>query len=98
MQREAGANAAEMLDRVVETIRERQELKRTVRTLTAQGRLSRWVLTILPLAVLLFLTLTNRTYVDPLYSTGLGNVLLGAAVVMVVLGSLVIKRIVEFRI
>jgi tight adherence protein B len=98
LQREAGANAAEMLDRVVATIRERQELRRTVRTLTAQGRMSRWVLTVLPLAVLLFLTVTNRTYVDPLYSTTIGNVLLGIAAVMVTLGSLVIKRIVDFRI
>jgi tight adherence protein B len=98
MQREVGANAAEMLDRVVDTIRERQELRRTVRALTAQGRLSRWVLTILPIGILLFLTITNRTYVDPLYSTGLGNLLLGVAAVMVILGSLFIKRIVDFRI
>jgi tight adherence protein B len=98
LQREAGANASEMLDRVVETIRERQELRRTVRTLTAQGRMSRWVLTGLPIVVLLFLTLTNRGYVDPLYSTFLGNVLLGVAAVMVVLGSLVIRRIVDFKI
>lgn len=98
LQREAGANAAEMLDRVVDTIRERQELRRTVRTLTAQGRMSRWVLTVLPIAVLLFLTATNRTYIDPLYSTGLGNALLGLAAALVVAGSLVIKRIVDFKI
>jgi tight adherence protein B len=83
---------------VVETIRERQELRRTVRTLTAQGRMSRWVLSVLPVAVLLFLTVSNPTYVSPLYDTTMGNVLLGVAAVMVVMGSLVIKRIVDFRI
>lgn len=98
LQREVGANAAEMLDRVVDTIRERQELRRTVRTLTAQGRASRWVLTALPAAVLLFLTATNRGYIDPLFTTGLGNVLLAVAAGMVAAGSLVIKRIVEFKI
>ena len=44
LQREIGSNAAEVLDRVVETVRERMELRRLVRTLTAQGRMSRWVL------------------------------------------------------
>ena len=98
LQREVGANAAEMLDRVVDTIRERQELHRTVRTLTAQGRASRWVLTGLPAGVLVFLTITNRAYLDPLFNSGLGNLLLVIAAVMVAAGSLVIKRIVEFEI
>ena len=98
LQREAGADAAEMLDGVVTTIRERQELRRTVRTLTAQGRLSRTILTALPVVVLLGLTATNPDYVDPLYDTGLGRILLVAAVAMIIAGSLVIKRIVTFEI
>jgi len=98
VQREAGADAAEMLDRVVETIRERQELRRTVRTLTAQGRLSRWILSLLPVVVAVGLTLTNRDYIEPLYGTGLGRGLVMAAAAMVVAGSLVIKRIVNFQI
>ena len=48
LQREVGSNSAEVLDRVVETVRGRMELRRLVRTLTAQGRFSRWVLTALP--------------------------------------------------
>ena len=48
LHRETGADAAEMLDRVVETVRERHELRGMVRTLTAQGRLSRWILSALP--------------------------------------------------
>ena len=98
LHRESGADAAEMLDRVVETVREREELRGTVRTLTAQGRLSRWILSVLPLVVLMVMTVTSRDYVDPLYNTGLGNVLLALAAVMVVSGSLVIKRIVNFKI
>ncbi len=45
LQREMGSNSAEVLDRVIETVRGRMELRRLVRTLTAQGRLSRWILT-----------------------------------------------------
>src|SRR5205814_5904126 len=48
VQRSSGGNTAEVLDRVVETIRERFELRRMVRTLTAQGRMSRWVVSALP--------------------------------------------------
>ena len=48
LQRDAGGNMAEVLDRVIENIRARQEVLRLVRTLTAQGRLSRWILSLLP--------------------------------------------------
>ena len=48
LQRETGGNTAEVLDRVTETVRERMALRRMVNTLTAQGRMSRWVLTALP--------------------------------------------------
>ena len=55
LQREIGSNSAEVLDRVIETVRGRMELRRLVRTLTAQGRLSRWILTALPVALALVL-------------------------------------------
>jgi VWFA-related protein len=98
LHRESGADAAEMLDRVVETVREREQLRGTVRTLTAQGRLSRWILSALPVVVLIGMTATSGEYVEPLYSTGIGNVLLAVAALMVVIGSLVIKRLVNFKI
>src|SRR5256886_16504851 len=50
LQRETGSNSAEVLDRVIENIRERQGLRRLVRTLTAQGRMARWVVSLLPLS------------------------------------------------
>ena len=51
LQRTSGGNSAEILDTVVETIRERAELRRLVRTLTAQGRMARWILTALPIVL-----------------------------------------------
>ena len=99
LQREAGANAAEMLDRVVDTIRERQALRRSVRTLTAQGRMSRWILTALPVVVLVGSHghATER-YVDPLFNTGIGRFLMLVSLLMLIAGSLSIKRIVNFEI
>jgi tight adherence protein B len=97
LQRRAGGNMAEVLDRVTDTIRERFELRRMVATLTAQGRLSRWVVTALPVILLAAITALNPSYVEPLFSTTGGRVMLIGATVMVVSGSLVIKRIVDIK-
>ena len=98
LQRETGGNTAEVLDRVTDTIRERFELRRTVQTLTAQGRMSRWVLTFLPLFLLLAITLINPSYMNVMYDSVTGRVLLVMAGVFVCAGSLVIKRIVNIKV
>jgi tight adherence protein B len=98
LQRETGGNTAEVLDRVNETMRERMALRRLVRGLTAQGRMSRWVLTGIPVVLLFLLTSINPHYMDPLYTTGIGKALLVVAATMVVAGSLVIKRIVNITV
>jgi tight adherence protein B len=98
LQREAVGNVAEVIDRVVETVRERFELRRLVRTLTAQGRASRWIVSLLPLALLVLISLANPHYLHPLFSHTLGIVMLAVAGVMVLLGSYAIKRIVEIKV
>jgi tight adherence protein B len=98
LQRQTGGNTAEVLDRVTETIRERFELRRTVRTLTAQGRLSRWVVSLLPVFLLLVISLLNPGYMHPLVATTPGRIALVFAALMVVSGSLVIKRIINIKV
>jgi tight adherence protein B len=98
LQRETGGNTAEVLDRVTDTIRERFELQRAVQTLTAQGRMSRWVLTALPLFLLLAITLINPGYLDPLFDSTGGKVILVLSAISVTCGSLVIKRIVNIKV
>jgi tight adherence protein B len=98
LQHETGGNTAEVLDRVAETVRSRSELRRLVKTLTTQGRMSRWIVSFLPVALLGLITLLNPEYMEPLYSTTIGRVLLGLAGVMVVSGSLVIRRIVDIKV
>ncbi len=98
LQRETGGNIAEVLDRITESLRRSAELRRMVRSLTAQGRLSRWVVTVIPIFLLAFITLTNPDYVEPLYTTGLGRIMLAMAGVLMITGSLVIKKIVDFKV
>jgi tight adherence protein B len=98
LQRETGGNTAEVLDRVTDTIRERFELRRLVKTLTAQGRMSRWVVTALPLVLLGIITIINPNYMSPLYHTSTGRFLLVTAAFFVVMGSVVIGRIVNIKV
>jgi tight adherence protein B len=98
IQREAGGNTAEVLDQVIGTIRERAELRRKIRALTAQGRMSRWIVSLLPLALLLVLMLLSPGYLDPLFHTTTGQILLGVGGLLTVAGSFVIGRIVNIEV
>lgn len=95
LQREAGGNTAEVLDRVAEVIRGRMELRRLVQVLTAQTRISRWILTGLPIFVFLSLAFTGGGYLDPLTGTLVGKIALVVAAIMILIGSLVIKKMAE---
>jgi tight adherence protein B len=98
VQNETGGNAAEVLDRVTESIRERQELRRLVRTLTAQGRLARWIVSLLPVALILFISTANSSYIHPLITHTSGKIMLALAALMVLAGSFVIGKIVDIKV
>jgi tight adherence protein B len=98
LQRETGGSTAEVLDTVVETVRERQDLRRLVRTLTAAGRASRWIVTALPVVLILAIEILNPAYLHPLFSHTSGRILLVFATTLVIGGSLVIKRIVNIKV
>jgi tight adherence protein B len=98
LQRQAGGNAAEVVDRVAETVRERFDLKRLIQTLTMQGRMSRWIVSALPLGIVLILQVENPHYLHPLLASTAGKVVFGFAAAWAVLGSFAIKRIVEIEV
>jgi tight adherence protein B len=95
LQRTSGGNSAEILDTVVGTIRERAEIRRLVRTLTAQGRMARWILTALPLFLTAFLWLVHPEVMAQFFTSAGGQVALGIAALMVAAGSVLIQRIVD---
>jgi len=98
LQRTTGGNAAEMLDIVVATIRERADLRRLVQTLTAQGRLARWILSALPVVTGLAFWAINPQIYEPMLRTTGGQVAFVCAGILVALGSVVIQRIVEIEV
>ena len=95
LQRTSGGNSAEILDTVVGTIRERAEIRRLVRTLTAQGRMARWILTALPIFLTAFLWLFHPDVMKQFFTSGGGQVSLVIAAMMVAAGSVLIQRIVD---
>lgn len=98
IQKKTGGNLVEILEKIGNTIRERFRLKREVRIFTAQGRFSGFVLVLLPIITAVALLLINPGYLKILLVEKVGNYLLGAAVIMQIIGIWVIKRIVDIRI
>jgi tight adherence protein B len=98
LQREAGGNSAEVLDRVADTIRDRVSLRRLISTLTAQGRMSRWVVSFVPVGLILFISMANPGYLDPLFHTTLGTILLVISGLMMVAGSFAMKKIAQIEV
>lgn len=90
-----GGNMAEILDLIANGVRERAELKRELDALTAQAKLSRWVVSALPPGVLLMMLIIRPSYVRPLFNTATGALVLIAATGLLVLGSVVMHFILE---
>src|SRR5580698_3982197 len=98
IQKESGGNLAEVLDKTSHVIRERFRLKREVKTHTAQGRLTGWILSLLPVALGTALYFVNPTMMSVLWHKPLGIKLIWGAIGMTILGGLVIRNIVNLDI
>jgi tight adherence protein B len=98
LQRQVGGNLAEVLSTVANTIRERYSLKRQVRALSAEGRLSSLILSILPILIFAGLLLINPSFLAPLYTTALGLSLLAGAVVLMIIGVFWLKKVTEIKV
>lgn len=97
LHRRTGANITEVLDRVADTARMRMEIRRELFALTAQARLSRNVLTALPIVVVIAIDLIGQGYERPLFHTRIGIIIIVVAALMVLTGSQVMKKIVEIK-
>jgi len=95
IQKESGGNLAEVLEKAAEVIRERFRLKRQVMTHTAQGRLTGLILTLLPVVLGCALYFVNPTMMSLLWTREIGIKLLYAAGIMIVIGGLIIRKIVN---
>ncbi|MHB1475222.1 MAG: VWA domain-containing protein [Dermatophilaceae bacterium] len=98
IQRDVGGNLAEVLDLVAATIRDRGALKRQIAGLTAEGRLSAWILLLLPFVLIGLLMVVNPSYIAALFSTGPGLVMLVIGGVLLLTGALWLRSIVTIEV
>lgn len=95
IQREVGGNLAEILDNVADTLRERATIRRQIRVLTSEGRLSAWVLGLLPVGIALYMFAVNPEYIELLYTTTIGIVMLIVAFCLLAVGVFWMRKIVD---
>ena len=98
IQREVGGNLAEILHTVADTLREREYLRRQVRALSAEGRMSAWILGALPVGLFFYMMLANRDYVRVLYTTLPGYILLAVAAALLGVGAFAMAKLVKVEV
>jgi tight adherence protein B len=98
IQREVGGNLAEVLQTVADTMLARNRLRGEIKALTAEGRISAWVLALLPFLMALFLWTTNRPYLEVLFTNRLGVIALIAGAVLMIGGIFWLRRIVDIEV
>jgi tight adherence protein B len=98
IQREVGGNLSELLDIVAETMNARSRLRQEAHTLTAEGRIGAIVISLLPVGIGLFIYATNRTYMNPLLHTGLGQVMFYGCIAAALAGMVWMRNIVKIEI
>jgi tight adherence protein B len=94
IQRSVGSNLSEVLEKVAYTIRERARIKGEINTLTAQKRLSGWVIGLMPAAFIVLMLAISYDYMSVLFSDPAGRVLLLTAIILDAIGIMFIRRIV----
>lgn len=95
VQREVGGNLAEVLDTVADTVRERDAVRGQVRVLSAEGRMSAGILTALPFLVALYVAKMNPGYLNVLFTTRIGIVMVVAASCLLIVGVLWMRKMVK---
>jgi len=98
IQASVGGNLARILDSISHTIRQRVQIKGQISAMTAQARASGWVITLLPVIVATLLYVIAPTYFRPMFQDRIGIGLLFVAGLSVVVGNVLIRRIVNFRV
>jgi tight adherence protein B len=94
IQRQVGGNLAELLETVAATLRGREQVRRQISALSAEGRLSAAILIALPFVILAFLLLTNPAYLMPLLTNVLGWIMLGMVSVLMLIGIFWIRKMI----
>ncbi|MET1156731.1 type II secretion system F family protein [Arthrobacter sp.] len=95
--REVGGNLADVLDQVNETIRERAEIKGHIKALASEGKFSAYILIAMPFGIVAMLLAVSPTYMNSMFSHPLGWVMIGASFVLMAIGALWMRKIIDLK-
>ncbi|ADW67539.1 type II secretion system F family protein [Granulicella tundricola] len=98
VQKETGGDLTDVLDRTTRVIRERIRIQGEIRTYTAQGRLTGWILSALPVVMLCLINVATPGYSHILFHDPTGQLLLGAGGVLILIGGFIISRVVDIKV
>jgi tight adherence protein B len=98
IQRQVGGNLAETLRTTAATLRDRQALSRHVKALSAEGRLSAYILIALPIGIFLYMLMVNRPYVQLLWTRAIGIGMMGSALISMTMGVLWMNKVVKVEV
>lgn len=98
IQRESGGNLAEILGNISKIIRDRLKLFSRIRVLSAEGKMSAWVLGLLPFAVGFVISIVNPKYMSALYTDPAGQKMMGVAAIMIIIGIIWMRSIIRIRV
>ena len=98
IQKDVGGSLSSIMDTVLETIQSRSEVRREIRSLSAEGKLSAYVLIALPIFIFSFLFLTRRNYVEVLWKESLGLVILSFIGTLITIGWIWMKKVVNIKV
>lgn len=97
IQREVGGNLAEVLQTTSETMVQRNRLRREMKALTAEGRISAIILSVLPIGILLFISLSNPGYMEPMLSSPIGLAVMAGGGLFIIIGIFWMKQIIKME-
>ena len=98
IQRQIGGNLAEVLDNISETIRQRIKAKGEIRTLTAQGRMSGWIISLLPFFLAMAVFTINPEHMSALVSNPIGIFMIVLALIMEGMGIMFVRKIINIEV
>ncbi len=98
VQQASGSNVSELIKNLEETINARITIRKELRTLTAQARMSGWILCIIPMALIVMIKIMNPSFFDPLLNAKIGQYLIKGAIFMMIIGVLIIKKMINLKI
>ncbi|MCE5185280.1 MAG: type II secretion system F family protein [Planctomycetaceae bacterium] len=95
VQLHSGGNLADLMDSLSAVIRDRMRLNKRIRVLTAQTQMSKTILIVMPIVLFIILNVLNREYMEPLYTTPEGNIMMVVMIAMILVGSWVMNRMIR---